>query len=314
MSTDLVTIPAPIVQRFDEPEMIRTLQETVCKGATNSQFRMFVEICKATGLNPFLKEIWFVPGVGVIAGRDGYLRVANEHPQFDGMETLVERDEAGIPIKATCKVWRKDRAHPITCEAYYNEYRKSSAVWTTYKSAMISKVAEVLALKRSFSINGVVTEEEIGEQKANELGSKEAAQEVAKRKIAEMKARVEEPLGVSEADIIEAQPEELSELAQQLADSIAQVQESRGAKKPDKFAALKNFRELKHKIIADTGSDQVYYVGLESAGYRKSNEIPADDLRRSYKLVVKGFTEWKAAQPPITPGSIEGRKLQKETA
>lgn len=295
MSTELSTIPAALAQRFDEPEMIRTLQETVCKGATNSQFRMFVEICKATGLNPFLKEIWFVPGVGVIAGRDGYLRVANEHPQFDGMETLVERDEAGIPIKATCKVWRKDRAHPITCEAYYNEYRKSSAVWTTYKSAMISKVAEVLALKRSFSINGVVTEEEIGEQRANERGSKEAAQEVAKRKIAEMKVRIDEPLGVSESDIID----EPSELAQHLADSIAQVQESRASKKPDKFAALKNFRELKEKIIAETGSDQVYYVGLEAAGYRKSNEIPADDLRRSYKLVMKEFTEWKASQPPI---------------
>jgi hypothetical protein len=44
---------------------------------------------------------------------------------------------------------------------------------------MISKVAEVLALKRSFAINGVVTEEEIGDQR----GSREAAQAVAESKI-----------------------------------------------------------------------------------------------------------------------------------
>jgi hypothetical protein len=47
-----------------------------------------------------------------MAARDGYLRVANENPQFDGMETRVERDDKNIPIKAVCTVWRKDRNHP----------------------------------------------------------------------------------------------------------------------------------------------------------------------------------------------------------
>jgi hypothetical protein len=148
---------------------------------------MFIEVARSTGLNPWLKEIWYVPEKGIImAGRDGYLRVANENPQFDGMETRVERDDKKIPIKAVCTVWRKDRGHPITCEAYYSEYRKSSPVWTQYPSAMISKVAEVLALKRSFAINGVVSEEEIGHEGT---GSAVAAQEVAERKIAELKAQ-----------------------------------------------------------------------------------------------------------------------------
>jgi phage recombination protein Bet len=171
-------LPA-VRDRFDDAEMIRTLRETVCRGATDAQFRMFVEVCRATTLNPFLREIWFVPQVGILAGRDGYLAIANRHPQFDGMETRVTRDEKNVPIKAVCTVWRKDRSHPIVCEAYYSEYRKSSGVWSQYPSAMISKVAEVLALKRSFAINGVVTEEEIGDQR----GSREAAQAVAESKI-----------------------------------------------------------------------------------------------------------------------------------
>jgi phage recombination protein Bet len=171
-------LPA-VRDRFDDAEMIRTLRETVCRGATDAQFRMFVEVCRATTLNPFLREIWFVPQVGILAGRDGYLAIANRHPQFDGMETRVTRDEKNVPIKAVCTVWRKDRSHPIICEAYYSEYRKSSGVWSQYPSAMISKVAEVLALKRSFAINGVVTEEEIGDQR----GSREAAQAVAESKI-----------------------------------------------------------------------------------------------------------------------------------
>lgn len=150
--------------RYDQPEMIKTIKETVCKGATDSQFKMFIEVCKGTGLNPFLKEIYFAPEIGVMASRDGYLRVANDHPMFDGMSTHVDRDDKGIPIKATCTVWRKDRSHPIVCEAFYNEYSKGSGVWMKYKSAMIGKVAEVLALKRSFTINGVVTEEEVGQR------------------------------------------------------------------------------------------------------------------------------------------------------
>lgn len=210
MSNELAVMPTT-PDRFDDAEMTRTLKETVCKGATDPQFRLFIEVCRATGLNPFIREIWFVPGVGVMAGRDGYLAAANRHPQFDGMETLVERDAAGIPIKATCKVWRKDRSHPITCEAYYNEYKKASSVWTTYKSAMIGKVAEVLALKRSFSINGIVTEEEIGEQKGH--GSHEAQQAVA-------------------SEIIEAQAEQLKAAKPKSTD----------------FETLKKFKEARSKL------------------------------------------------------------------
>ena len=183
MPSELIHQPGALQPRdqYDDAEMIRTLRETVCRGATDAQFRMFVEVCRATTLNPFLREIWFVPQVGILAGRDGYLAIANRHPQFDGMETRVTRDEKNVPIKAVCTVWRKDRSHPIICEAYYSEYRKSSGVWSQYPSAMISKVAEVLALKRSFAINGVVTEEEMGTGEPR--GSAEASRAVAEAKI-----------------------------------------------------------------------------------------------------------------------------------
>lgn len=147
---------------YSNREVIDTIKQTVAKGATDAQLAQFLQVCKATGLNPFLKEVWCIPQTNTImTSRDGYLRIANDHPQFDGMETKVERNDKGTPIKATCSVWRKDRSHAITCEAYYDEYKKDSNVWKQYSSAMISKVAEVLALKRSFAINGVVTQEEI---------------------------------------------------------------------------------------------------------------------------------------------------------
>jgi phage recombination protein Bet len=159
----MATALAAPASRYEQAEIVNVIRQTVAKGATDAQLRMFLEVCRSTGLDPFLKEIYFVAERSIImASRDGYLRVANEHPQFDGMETKVERDERNVPIKATCSVWRKDRSHAITCEAYYSEYKKPGPVWSQYPSAMISKVAEVLALKRSFAINGVVTEEEMG--------------------------------------------------------------------------------------------------------------------------------------------------------
>jgi len=265
--------------KWDDPEMERTLRATVCKDATPAQFRMFAEICKATGLNPFLKEIWFVPGVGVMAGRDGYLRVANEHPMFDGMETRVERDPKNVPIRAICSVWRKDRSHPITCEAYFSEYSKGGGIWAKYPSAMISKVAEVLALKRSFSINGVVTEEEIGHEQPTREDKIQAAQEVAAAKLATLKGDVID---------IEAEPP--------LPPPPPTADES--APEPDKFKMLEAFADLK-KEFQKFGAEPAYYEVLLAHGFAKSNLIkPLSKGKSIYREMSKRLIEIKAAAEP----------------
>jgi hypothetical protein len=295
MSAAIVRIDAP---QWDAPDMVRVLKETVCKGATDAQFKMFVEVCKATGLNPLLKEIYFVPNVGVMAGRDGYLRVANEHAMFDGMETLVDRDENGIPIKATCRVWRKDRSHPITTEAYYNEYRKDSQVWRTYKSAMIGKVAEVLALKRSFSINGVVTEEEIGMDKQDAEERQRAYAEIT---IAENNQR---RIAAGQSPITEVNPPadyeqrytalvmEANEMLDQAKPSAPEAPKPRKAASKPKgsvsFEGLKAIGEMKDELRKLLGTDERYYdiLGTGFGGTQHANELSADDSRRFYKALA----------------------------
>ena len=251
-------VPAGVpASRYDNADIVATIKQTVCKGATDAQLRMFLEVCKRTGLDPFLKEIWYVAEKGLImAARDGYLRVANENPQFDGIETRVTRDEKNIPIKAVCTVWRKDRTHPVICEAYYNEYRKSSPVWTQYPSAMISKVAEVLALKRSFAINGVVSEEEIGNDGA---GSREAAQAVAQAKIAAGSGATVEvlPPETTLSEDIDAHPPK------------APKHQSPAARHID---MMKAFAGLKKQYQA-IGLEKTYYLVLERNGVHKSNQF-----------------------------------------
>lgn len=274
MQTELVTLD------FDDAEIIRTLKDTVCKGATDSQFRLFVEVCRATGLNPLLKEIWYVPSVGVMAGRDGYLAVANRHPQFDGMKTVVERDGKNVPIKATCQVWRKDRSHPIECEAYFSEYRKGGNVWSTYPSAMISKVAEVLALKRSFAINGLVTEEEIGQQPVDDQrGTVEDQQAVAQQRIAQLSAAV---------DIAPVAP-----------------QAAKKGKLP--FDVLKSFSDVKAALREVAGTDEWYYRILGENGFDKSNQIEdVTQARNIYKSLAAQLRDLRlaAANGPLVEATV----------
>lgn len=275
--------------RYDEREMIDTLKQTVAKGATDAQFKMFIEVCRRTGLNPFLKEIWFVPAVGVMAGRDGYLRVANENPQFDGMETRVDRDEKNVPIKATCTVWRKDRNHPIVCEAYYSEYKKSSGVWAQYPSAMISKVAEVLALKRSFSINGVVTEEEIGTGEPR--GSIEAAQAMAQGKI-NGTIPLNAPPVPPEPDLVPALEESIRQAQDRKASASTPAPQVPPSGPTDKFDWLKSVQEIK-KVLVGIGQEQAYRDILRSFGAEKSNGIEASKRGKCYRALAEAATAWK---------------------
>jgi len=266
MATNALAVVQP--QWAEDQQLLETIKQTVCKGATDAQFRMFVEVCKATGLNPFLNEIWFVPSVGVMAGRDAYLRKANEHPQFDGMETRVERNEQNIPIKAVCTVWRKDRGHPIIAEAYYNEYKKGGNVWSTYPSAMIAKVAEVLALKRSFAINGVVTEEEIGN--GQERGSKEAQQEYLASKGIETTKPIDE--------FTERQAKLKAEGEAILNSAASDPKPNAKGKKHGiiPFDKLRNWQKLKDEIRSFTGTDGTYYGALQAKGYNHANEITSE--------------------------------------
>jgi hypothetical protein len=56
-----------------------------------------------------------------------------------------------------------------------------------------------------------------------------------------------------------------------------------GSKKMvDKFAALRLFQDMKKRI-----GDAMYYATLETAGYKKSNAVPPEDIPRVYALMLQ---------------------------
>lgn len=146
-------------------EMLHTLRNTVAPGLTEPEFMLFAEMCRATGLNPATKEIWAIKAGGrlqLMTGINGFLKIANSHPAFDGMEVSHEWDDKTL-VSCTVKVHRKDRKFPAIATAYMTEYAKPTPIWKQMPSVMLAKCAKSLAIREAFiqELGGLYTAEEM---------------------------------------------------------------------------------------------------------------------------------------------------------
>ena len=136
--------------------------------ATDKDLEIFRYISNTYKLDPVLKEIWCIkrnahdPAL-IMTSRDGYLKIAHSSGMLDGLISGTIENEKGELVKGWCEVWRKDMSHSFKSEVKYSEYKQSNFIWQKYPSAMLIKVAEVFALKRAFSISGMLTQEEMGD-------------------------------------------------------------------------------------------------------------------------------------------------------
>ena len=160
---------------------IETIRRTVAEKANDDEFRMFMHLTRSYGLDPFNGEIFFWKVNGkptIMTSRDGYLKIADSHPAYDGIVSDVvrandvfkrEKDDIkheygadrGDIIGAYALVYRSDRRYPVYVFAPFDEYNAGTRVWANYPSAMILKVAESMALKRAFTVSGLVSREEM---------------------------------------------------------------------------------------------------------------------------------------------------------
>lgn len=148
-------------------EKFALAKSILAKGATDAEFELLLHVANKYHLDPLLKEVWCIkrspnePAI-IMTSRDGYLTLAHRTGKFDGMQSGTIEDSNGKLMKAWAEVWRKDMSHSFKAEVRYSEYTQNSYIWQKYPSAMLIKVAEVFALKRAFSISGMLTQEEMG--------------------------------------------------------------------------------------------------------------------------------------------------------
>ena len=155
---------------------------------TDKEVAMYVQLCKAQQLNPFLKEAYLIKysdkqPASIVVSKDAFTKRAEAHPQYDGMKSgiivmskdgkITEREGAfHLPnenvVGGWARVYRKDKKTETYDSVAYDEYAvrdgngNINTMWRTKPATMIQKVAEVHALRKAFPerLSGMYVEEE----------------------------------------------------------------------------------------------------------------------------------------------------------
>ena len=110
------------------------------------------------GLNPWTKEIYAFPdknnGIVPVVGVDGWSRIINSHPQFDGMD--FEQDDNSC----TCVIYRKDRNHPIRVTEWMAECRRNVGPWQSHPKRMLRHKAMIQCSRIAFGYVGIYDQDE----------------------------------------------------------------------------------------------------------------------------------------------------------
>lgn len=142
-----------------EPEkMVATLKATAFKGdVTNEQLMALLIVAEQHGLNPWTKEIYAFPdrdGIVPVVGVDGWSRIINEHPEFDGMK--FEQDDESC----TCTIYRKDRTHPVSVTEYFGECKRDTKPWKSHPKRMLRHKAMIQCARLAFGFVGIYDQDE----------------------------------------------------------------------------------------------------------------------------------------------------------
>ena len=146
MSNALTTLTTKLATRFsmgDGTELVGTLKQTVFKGqVTDAQLTALLLVADQYVLNPWTKEIYAFPdknnGIIPVVGVDGWSRIINSHPGFDGM-SFRQDDES-----CTCIMYRKDRSHPVEVTEYMSECKRSNVgPWMSHPRRMLRHKAMI---------------------------------------------------------------------------------------------------------------------------------------------------------------------------
>lgn len=127
--------------------------------ATNEQFISFLAVANEYKLNPMTKEIYAFPakggGIQPIVSIDGWLKIINEHPDFDGMKFQDALNDKGEIISVTCQMFRKNRSHPVEVTEYMSECAGTSEPWKRWPARMLRHKSAIQCARYAFGFSGI---------------------------------------------------------------------------------------------------------------------------------------------------------------
>lgn len=146
--------------------------------ATNAELAIVTGVCATYGLNPLVKECAaFVSGgkLSVVVMVDGWYKMVNRRPEFDGVEFDDKFDDKGNLLSITCRMFIKGRERPVCVTEYMSECRDpKSSVWQKWPGRMLRHKAYIQCARMAFGISEVIDDDEASRITANsQSGSRE---------------------------------------------------------------------------------------------------------------------------------------------
>lgn len=153
--------------QVSEQELQNIVMNTVMpnggRQVTNDQFVSFLAVANEYKLNPLVKEIYAFPakggGIQPIVSIDGWLKIINSNPDFNGM-TFQDHREDGRLVSVTCRIYKKGIEHPIEVTEYMDECARSTDTWKNWPSRMLRHKATIQAGRYAFGISGIIDPDE----------------------------------------------------------------------------------------------------------------------------------------------------------
>lgn len=177
---------------WEGQENLKQIKSIFAPKLSDLEFTAFVEMGKATDLNPFLKEMWAVKydaskAAQIFIGRDGYRKSAQRSPFYDyhSVDSVYSEDDFSVTngqvnhkyklsnrgslVGAYCVAQRKGSSRPSYVYVAIEEYNKKQSVWNEKPITMIKKVAEAQCLKMAFQelFSGTYSEYEAWDNQGN---------------------------------------------------------------------------------------------------------------------------------------------------
>jgi len=167
--------------------VLNTVMPNGGRGVSNDQFVTFIAVANEYGLNPMVKEIYAFPakggGIQPIVSIDGWLKIINNHKDFNGM-VFEDVREDGKLVAIKCKIYKKEIEHPVEVVEYMDECKKpNSEPWSKWPSRMLRHKAAIQCGRYAFGLSGIIDPDEAERYKDAGVIEKEDPAALAERKI-----------------------------------------------------------------------------------------------------------------------------------